>query len=241
MGAPVDVLSGEVTVAKDEVDEEEEEGTVIYVKNLNFSTSDEKLKAIFTSCGKIKEVTIAKKKDPKKENSMLSMGYGFVRFKKSEYAEKAIESLQGCQLDGHKLELKKSHRETVSSKSSRKRVKENKQTSSKIVVRNIPFEASVKEVKDLFSKFGNIKSVRLPKKMAGTGSHRGFAFVDFTTKQDAKIAFKALCLSTHLYGRRLVLEWAEEDTSVETLQQNTANQFDNQSEPLSKKSKVTML
>ena len=23
--------------------------------------------------------------------------------------------------------------------------------------------------------------------MAGTGSHRGFAFVDFTTKQDAKV------------------------------------------------------
>ena len=39
----------------------------------------------------------------------------------------------------------------------------------------------------LYSSFGLIKSVRLPKKMAGTGSHRGFAFVDFTTKQDAKV------------------------------------------------------
>ena len=37
------------------------------------------------------------------------------------------------------------------------------------------------------SSFGLIKSVRLPKKMAGTGTHRGFAFVDFTTKQDAKV------------------------------------------------------
>ena len=35
--------------------------------------------------------------------------------------------------------------------------------------------------------FGELKSVRLPKKMSGTGSHRGFGFVDFLTKQDAKV------------------------------------------------------
>jgi hypothetical protein len=36
-----------------------------------------------------------------------------------------------------------------------------------------------------------------------------FAFVDFLTKQEAKNAFEALAGSTHLYGRRLVLEWAK--------------------------------
>lgn len=35
--------------------------------------------------------------------------------------------------------------------------------------------------------FGELKSVRLPKKLGGTGSHRGFGFVDFLTKQDAKV------------------------------------------------------
>ena len=39
------------------------------------------------------------------------------------------------------------------------------------------------------STFGELKTVRLPKKMAGTGSHRGFGFVDFLTKQDAKVRF----------------------------------------------------
>lgn len=38
-------------------------------------------------------------------------------------------------------------------------------------------------------------------------------------------AFKALSESTHLYGRRLVLEWAETDDDVETLRQKTAKQF----------------
>ena len=40
----------------------------------------------------------------------------------------------------------------------------------------------------LLSVFGELKTVRLPKKMAGTGKHRGFAFVDFLTKQDAKVS-----------------------------------------------------
>jgi multiple RNA-binding domain-containing protein 1 len=35
--------------------------------------------------------------------------------------------------------------------------------------------------------FGELKALRLPKKMVGTGSHRGFAFVDYYTKHDAKV------------------------------------------------------
>ena len=38
--------------------------------------------------------------------------------------------------------------------------------------------------------FGELKTVRLPKKMSGTGPHRGFGFVDFLTRQDAKVNVK---------------------------------------------------
>ncbi|KAL6093396.1 hypothetical protein STEG23_026163 [Scotinomys teguina] len=71
---------------------------------------------------------------------------------------------------------------------------------------SIHLQANQREIRELFSTFGELKTVRLPKKMTGTGAHRGFGFVDFVTKQDAKKAFNVLCHSTHLYGRRLVLE-----------------------------------
>ena len=37
------------------------------------------------------------------------------------------------------------------------------------------------------STFGEIKTLRLPQKLSGSGTHRGFAFVDFLTKQGAKV------------------------------------------------------
>lgn len=54
---------------------------------------------------------------------------------------------------------------------------------------------------------------------------RGFAFVDFLTKQEAKSAADAVA-GTHLYGRRLVIEWAETDEAgLDELRAKTAARF----------------
>lgn len=60
-----------------------------------------------------------------------------------------------------------------------------------------------------------VKSVRMPKKFDGT--HRGFAFVEFLTRDEAKAAVEALS-ATHVYGRRMVIEYAAEDQSLEAIQ-----------------------
>lgn len=63
-----------------------------------------------------------------------------------------------------------------------------KQTGSKILVRNVPFQANKGEIEQLFKAFGEIKALRLPKKMtSGPEQHRGFAFIDYVTKSDAKV------------------------------------------------------
>ncbi|KAM9371840.1 putative RNA-binding protein 19 [Phaethornis superciliosus] len=214
---------------KEEEEEEEEEeesipGCTLFVKNLNFATTEDTLRETFSKVGAVKSCTISKKKD--KAGTLLSMGFGFVEYKKPESAQKALRQLQGCSVDGHKLEVKISERAIRPAvKSSRKKQTAKKQRTSKILVRNIPFQATVREVRELFSTFGELKTIRLPKKTGGTGSHRGFGFVDFLTKQDAKKAFNALCHSTHLYGRRLVLEWADTEETVEALRRKTAEHF----------------
>ncbi|KAM9810936.1 putative RNA-binding protein 19 [Neosynchiropus ocellatus] len=214
----------------DDGEEEEEEddapGSTLFIKNLNFSTTEETLQEMFSKCGKVKSCSISKKKD--KTGQFLSMGYGFLQYQTAEAAQKALRELQHCTLDDHQLEVKISERATKVTDVSHKKKKkqqEKKQTGSKILVRNIPFQANVKEIRELFCTFGELKTVRLPKKAAGSGNHRGFGFIDFITKQDAKKAFSALCHSTHLYGRRLVLEWADAEETVDTLRRKTAEHF----------------
>lgn len=96
---------------------------------------------------------------------------------------------------------------------------------TKILVRNLPFQASEKEVRALFAAFGDLKTVRLPKKITKGGQHRGFAFVDYGNKADAKAAFDSLVHSTHLYGRRLVLEWAKQADTLDSLRTRTLHKF----------------
>ena len=247
--APLGVMDGKVsqpstaeeeeTAAPDE--EREVQCCTVFVKNLNFSTSEEALQKHFLKLGKVKKATVARKRNMKDPAHPLSMGFGFIEFASPELAAKALKECQHSELDGHKLELKLSTRETHGPVSVRRTAKATRQKSAKILVRNVPFEASKREVKELFRTFGELKTVRLPKKFAVQGEHRGFGFVEFLTKEDAKRAFEALAHSTHLYGRRLVLEWAEEGESVEAIRKRTADHFHSLKVPSSKRKAQDML
>ena len=94
--------------------------------------------------------------------------------------------------------------------------------STRLLIRNIPFEANKKDIKQLFEPFGQLKALRLPKKF--DGSHRGFVFVDFLTAKKAKNAYKQLS-GVHLLGRRLVIEYAKEDESLAELRAKTDAKF----------------
>lgn len=78
--------------------------------------------------------------------------------------------------------------------------------SDKLLVKNLAFEATANDVRELFKSYGALKKVRLPKKV-NSKNHRGFGFVEFVSTAEAAQAFKAL-QNTHLYGRKLVIEWS---------------------------------
>ena len=53
---------------------------------------------------------------------------------------------------------------------------------------------------------------------------RGFAFLDFLSHQEAVNAMDSVA-GTHLYGRRLVTEWAARDEGLDELRVRTAAKF----------------
>ena len=96
------------------------------------------------------------------------------------------------------------------------------QSETKLLVRNLAFEASAKDVRKLMEAFGRVKTCRLPKKF--DGAKRGFAFVEFAEKGDARNAMQS-AHGTHLYGRRMLLEYAKEEEGLDELRAKTAAQL----------------
>lgn len=184
-------------------------GSTIFVKNLSFATTSERFNAVFRHLPEFAFARIQTKPDSKHPSvpgipvPRLSMGFGFVGFKSPEAAKMALSSLNGFILDGHTLSAQFAGRgkeeENDASKTSSK--------TTKMVVKNVPFEATKKEIRELFGAHGQLKSVRLPKKFDSRS--RGFAFLEFISRREAENAYVAL-RHTHLLGRHLVLEWADD-------------------------------
>ena len=160
----------------------------IFIKNLNFSTTSKQLSDRFRAFNGFVVAQVKTKPDPKHSGKTLSMGFGFAEFKTKEQAMAVISAMDGTVLEGHKIQLKLSHRQGATANSSGKTSKKN--NNGKILVKNLPFEATRKDVFELFSSFGQLKSVRVPKKFDKTA--RGFAFVEFLLPKEAENAMDQL-------------------------------------------------
>ncbi|THV96921.1 hypothetical protein D6D27_02412 [Aureobasidium pullulans] len=184
--------------------------STLFVRNLNFSTTTDRLTDIFRPLSGFLTARVKTKTDPKKPGQVLSMGFGFLEFASKQQAAAAITAMDGYSLDGHKLQLRASHKATDAAEERRKEDKAKKLAArgTKIIIKNLPFEATKKDVRALFAAYGQLRSVRVPKKF--DKGARGFAFADFTTPKEAENAMDAL-RDTHLLGRRLVLDFAAED------------------------------
>lgn len=70
------------------------ESSKLYVGNLNYATTEDELKEVFSAHGTIKEVIIIPRK-----------GFGFVEMATPEEAEKAKEALNRTELSGRTLNI----------------------------------------------------------------------------------------------------------------------------------------
>ncbi|CAI2169145.1 15335_t:CDS:10 [Funneliformis geosporum] len=193
-----DLVEPTPDIDDDNVDVDSEVTATLFVKNISFETTEEGLKNVFKSTPGMKSAKIKMKNDQKNPGKKLSMGFGFVEYDSIKNAKNALKAMQNYLLDGHALQLKFSN------------------------LKNVAFETTIKELRELFGAYGQIKSLRIPKKF--DRSSRGFAFIEFLTKRDARNVMENL-RDTHLLGRHLILEYAETEKNVEELREKAGREF----------------
>ncbi|CAD8181596.1 unnamed protein product [Paramecium pentaurelia] len=132
------------------VEQENQLTRILYVKNINFSTTEITLvKFISSKVNDIKKVTIINKEG-------VSQGYGFIEFDKPESAQKALR-LNNLILDDHLLQLNLNKRKQ----------KQEIEPTNKLLIKNLPIEANAQELRRLIKQYGELKKLRLPKKLDG--------------------------------------------------------------------------
>lgn len=210
-------------------DTQAQASATLFVRNLNFTTTAPRLAEVFEPLPGYLTATVKTRTDPKRPGEILSMGFGFVEFKTKEQAGNAIKALNGYKLDGHELLVMPSTKVLDAAEETRKADKAKRnEKKTKIIIKNLPFEASKKDIRALFGVYGQLRTVRVPKKF--DQSTRGFAFADFVTAKEAENAMEALA-NTHLLGRRLVLDFAAGDSidpeeEIESLERKMGQQIE---------------
>jgi len=72
----------------------------LFVGNISWSTSEDGLKTFFSQVGSVVEVKVITDR-----NTGRSKGFGFVTMSSEEEAKKAMEELNGKELDGRALKV----------------------------------------------------------------------------------------------------------------------------------------
>ena len=72
--------------------------TKLYVGNLSYNTNEDQLKELFSQAGEVASVTVIIDK-----MTGRARGFGFVEMADEAGAQKAVESLNGYEMDGRKI------------------------------------------------------------------------------------------------------------------------------------------
>ncbi|KAL8149961.1 hypothetical protein AgCh_006828 [Apium graveolens] len=150
----------------------------VFVKNLNESVDNAKLKELFQKFGNILSCKVAMSEGAK------SKGFGFVQFEQEDSAHAAIEKLNGTVFEGKQLYVGKFLRKSDRTSSGA----HDKYTN--LYVKNLDLEINEELLKEKFSEFGKIASLVISKDE--NGNSKGFGFVNFDSPDDARVAMETM-------------------------------------------------
>ena len=149
------------------------------MNNLSYKTTDESLRNYFSKYGEVESTKIVYDKESKRPK-----GVGFCKFCDSSSAAKALADNDNLFLDGRPIAVSYSNEKKGSAKVRKSKFQGNKNYSGEkfsIFIGNLSFKTNEDGIKNLFEDCGNIIDIRIAK--TSEGNPRGFAHVDFDTKQ----------------------------------------------------------
>ncbi|OWK06829.1 RBM28 [Cervus elaphus hippelaphus] len=172
-------------------------GLTLFVGRLPPSARSEQLEELFSQVGPVKQCFVVTEK-----GSKACRGFGYVTFSMLEDVQRALKEIttfEGCKINVTiaKKKLRNKSKEkgkTENSESPKKELKPKKakvaDKKARLIIRNLSFKCSEDDLKTVFSQFGTILEVNIPRKP--DGKMRGFAFVQFKNLLEAGKALKGM-------------------------------------------------
>lgn len=148
---------------------DEGEKTNLIVNYLPQDMTDEAFRDLFTKFGEMKSCKIVRNRI-----TGYSYGFGFVDFESHEQAIKAIEELNGHELDTKKIKV-------AFARPAGQDIKQ-----ANLYVKNIPVSWTADDVRKAFEAYGNIIQVRV------LGGDRGIGFVLYDLRKQAEMALESM-------------------------------------------------
>merc|ERR1719481_642240 len=195
-----------------ELGEKAKKFTNVYIKNFGDDLTDDKLKEMFNKFGKITSYKVVRDDkvnssgDGELEQVMAddagkTKGFGFVSFEDSESAEKAVEELNGQEINGKMLYVGRAQKKAERQAELKKKFEQlkldrlNKYQGVNLYVKNLDDTIDDERLRKEFAPYGTITSAKV---MYEEGRSKGFGFVCFSSPEEATKAV------TEMNGRIIV-------------------------------------
>uniref|UniRef100_A0A6T0CJI1 RRM domain-containing protein n=1 Tax=Chrysotila carterae TaxID=13221 RepID=A0A6T0CJI1_CHRCT len=172
--------------------------TNVFTKNVPVEWDDEQLKEFFAQCGTIKSAVVMKSNEGKPR------GFGFVNFAEHAEAAKAIEELNGKEVNGKPIFVGRAQKKRERERELRDKFEQLKlERASKfsgvnLYVKNLDDGIDDEKLREAFAPFGNISSAKVMSDDKGVS--RGFGFVCFGATEEATKAVAEM--NGHILGNK---------------------------------------
>nr|XP_004655986.1 polyadenylate-binding protein 4-like [Jaculus jaculus]XP_044987202.1 polyadenylate-binding protein 4-like [Jaculus jaculus] len=158
------------------------EFTNVYIKNFGDDMDDERLKDIFSKYGQTQSVRVMT--DP----SGKSKGFGFVSFDSHEAAKRAVEDMNGKNINGQPVFVGRAQKKVERQAELKERFEELRKArirasrGAKLYIKNLDDTIDDEMLRKEFSAFGAVSRVKV---MQEEGQSKGFGLVCFSSPEEA--------------------------------------------------------